>query len=310
MIFDRLAGFADRFPDRFRGLRDILARAHVFHFDYAPHEVLPKSYTREELNFHAEHFVLPFPVVAIEDRSSCVLMWDADPDAQGLGCERYFVEAAPLAMQCARSWRDAEEEEEWRKSLSPAMRARIESMVQYSVGVIHSIDPSRDPSDAALSSWLDITAAAMLDVQVATKTDFCHEETARLQSEPSVLRGTVIPNAMTAIEELMQLNTPDRFILRTSPAVAVKGGRKKTLRSHERPIYTLLKPDEIRARMQTPGDGAPRRLHERRRHVRRYPDDPTRWPNVHGKAVVIPACWSGTAEATVGRRHYKVMLDL
>lgn len=82
--FDKLCWFVERFPQILSPeLDQILRSAHLFQFPYVAHEVLPKTFDHEELDFQSKFFVLPFRVIAIEDRSSCVLLWDDEADKIG-----------------------------------------------------------------------------------------------------------------------------------------------------------------------------------------------------------------------------------
>ena len=120
----------------------------------------------------------------------------------------------------------------------------------------------------------------------------------------------ILPILGKVLALIMQLNTPDRFILEVAPKVSDVRSNKYVPRSHQRPEYVILHPHSIRHYMKTEADveGHKRRGHERRAHLRRYPDDPIRFPNAHGKTIQIPALWIGRTEATVGNKKYKVIL--
>lgn len=312
MIFDRLCRLIERNPKLFQPLRAIAEDARLFHFPHNPGEVLPKNYEPDALAFHSEHFVLPFRTVAIEDDTSVVVLWDAVADAQGMSARRLYVELAPLAWSHAETWHDSDEERKMREELPAEARRALERAHQLTFGAIWNLAPAEgyhtpDPE----RNWryqLECTLAGAWiidgdEVDVPWSTRVMREH-----GEPLCHQGA--RNAVCAIEEFMQFNAPDRFILEDRPLKE----RKKTpkiLRSGDRPLYTLLHPAEIRSKLKLPEPerGGPRKPHERRRHVRRYPDDIERWPNMHGKSIVIPASWVGPSEATVGKRRYKVLLD-
>lgn len=109
---------------------------------------------------------------------------------------------------------------------------------------------------------------------------------------------------------IMQLNTPDRFIMEVKPTNSGVKSAKYIPRSHQRAEYILLHPNVIRHYMKTESDveGHKKRGHERRGHLRRYPDDPIKFPKAHGRVIQIPPLWIGRTEATVGDRQYKVIL--
>jgi hypothetical protein len=144
-------------------------------------------------------------------------------------------------------------------------------------------------------------------------------------AEEEAMCAATLRNVAVAMEEVMLFNTPERFIVEDLSPEAFRAGErararkqrerdpktKRILPSTERPIYVLLTPDEIRERFHFPTPtGGVKRAHERRRHLRTYPDDPARWPQAHGKVVVIPASWVGPSEVRVNKRRYRVMLDL
>lgn len=315
MIFDRLARFAERHPDQLAGLREILDQARLFHFPYSPHEVLPKTYDEETLSFHCEFFALPFRTVAIEDNASCIVLWDDKPDAQGWNERRFFVECAPLDDQHAKAWSNTREDLDARAQMPDYVRKAMQNAMQIAFGVVYNINPRPkegvDPTQPApISQWRyavegDVFAMLIFDGEEAVRGEELFEQH-RAAITPGIVR-----NAITAIEEMMQLNQPHHFIVEATPIKERRNKAGKILRSPDRPLYTLLTPTEIRRLLQLPEHtGVKRGSHERRRHVRRYPDDPVRWPHAHGKTVVIPATWVGPSEATVKKRHYKVRLDL
>ena len=121
-------------------------------------------------------------------------------------------------------------------------------------------------------------------------------------------------NPITAYEELIMLSNPKYFILEDSPAKEPKQkkGSRKIPRSHQRPLFTYLKPADIRQKLdlEHPGQDQTRNSPvppERRKHLRRlrkesgYKED---------KVIPIKACWIGTSEKMVKGRRYRVRLDL
>jgi len=317
--FDKLCWMAERHEDVLgSNLLRLLRQAALFSFPYVAHEVLPKSYTAEEIAFQREFFVLPFSVTAIEDKTSCVLLWD-ESASSGLAVRRFFVEFASLASmhrstasngeQANALWKNYEEEMQARKELGPDLMRVLDESYQLSFGEITVADSVQYRYELRG----DVFQFVILNDQgVSPLGQLIWNENQQRISE-GCLR-----NAMTAIEELMVFNRPDRFIVRETPARLREANSIKIPRTHERHVYTLLHPTEIRTRLNLPrpqdadatGKAAPRFVGERRRHVRRYPDDPSRWPNMHGKSIIIPATWVGPSESVVGRRTYKIMLDL
>jgi len=116
-------------------------------------------------------------------------------------------------------------------------------------------------------------------------------------------------NALIAMQEIMMLNNlENRFILEEKP-INPKIKKGMIARSHQRSKYTILEPKIIRKRMGLQPTGkALEEGYERRRHYRTYRND--RYVNVQGKTVVIEATWVGPSEKQVGKKYYKVRLDL
>lgn len=311
--FDKLCWFAERFPELLGpSLVAMLRGTHLFQFPHVPHEVLPKHYSEEEAQFQNDHFVLPFRSVAVEDLSSCILLWDDGPNQTGMSKRRWFIELAPLSSRSAAAWRDGGVEADVRKTLPDEVRARIERAFNFSFGQINVQELKATPADG---SWSFAVGGDLIAYHMLDETGSMEIGAELLKNYGVQVAENSIRNAMTAIEELMLFNRPDRFIVRESPAKARKSDSPKIPRSHERDVYTLLRPHEARAKLGIPHPSEGSRvgakfIGERRRHVRRYPDDPERWPNAHGKTIVVPATWVGPHEAVVGRRKFTIMLDL
>ena len=111
--------------------------------------------------------------------------------------------------------------------------------------------------------------------------------------------------------------TPKNFILEETPKghekLAAKG--KKSLRVHQRPLYTILRPNEIRKKLglkdptKEKSSSGSRTVtpHERRRHPRRLTVESGYKEN---RVIIIEACWVGSSEAVIGNKRYKVRLDV
>ncbi|MBM3494211.1 MAG: hypothetical protein FJX72_07815 [Armatimonadetes bacterium] len=309
--FDRLCWFAERFPDLLSPSLDaLLFQTSLFRFPHTAHEVLPKFYTKEELDFQRAYFHLPFRIVAIEDQTSCVILWEEQRDQIGLISKRWFIELASLSAERASSWNDGALETKARAKLPAATRARLEHAHNFSFGMFEVADVEN--TGASEQSWRFMLKGSVASYHMLDDNGPMPEGVELLAAYPDIMTTTALRNAMSAVEELMMFNRPDRFIVRETPARARALDAPKIPRAHERPTYTLLHPQEARSKLGIPmptGRGG-RFIGERRRHVRRYPDDPERWPKAHGKIIVVPATWVGPHEANVGRRHYTIMLDL
>lgn len=112
---------------------------------------------------------------------------------------------------------------------------------------------------------------------------------------------------------IAKINQPQKFIVEVSP-LKKRESAKKILRTHERTTYMLLTPDAIKKRFFHPGNhasggtGCVKAPHPRRRHFRTLASD--KFTTKQGQTIVIPACWVGPEEAHVGKKKYRVRLDL
>lgn len=315
MIFDMLARAAER---QMTKLLPILEQTKLFIFPGRAHEVLNDE-DDVDYEFMRENFFLPFRNIAVEDTASCILLWDEEKGQRGLGCPRYFLECASLTTSSAeyndkRGMGDvpALTEEEMKRIDERAKRMPRGSLA-IATGKFNRI--SVEMRDGRYQFFYD----ARVDESVLVTPDGLPIPAqlfgpTKLDME-RMTNGTV-RNAGAAIQEVHYLNSPERFILEETPEdyerrrdKAKRAGR--ILRRHERPNYTPLYPTQIRKRLRLPPleEGGPKRPHERRAHVRKYPDDSVRWPNVHGQTRVIPSSWIGPSKAIVGKKRYRVLLD-
>lgn len=118
-------------------------------------------------------------------------------------------------------------------------------------------------------------------------------------------------NVMLGITRLIYVNTVHRFVLEEASIKASTKKSKKIPRSIERPIYTLLTPDQIRRKLGLADrvhQGGTKTPHERRRHMRILRSD--KFVNKKGQALIIPATWIGDREKIIGNKRYIVRTDL
>lgn len=333
MLFDLLAALVDR---HLPSARPFLHDARLFDFPIRPHEALPKDFTPEQVAFFSEHFFLPFHAVAAEDKASVVVLVDSEREQKGLAGRRYFVECVPCHDVDPEAWRP-EERELIRARLGPDSDLPPDTAV-VSAGFIEGMHFGADHQFGFTgeigTAILAHPAAIMLSFnQERQRTEAYlkasdpakHLRGESRAVEEEAMRAATLRNVAVAMQEIMLVNTPERFIVEDLSPEAFRAGLRaekrerrardpKTtpvLRSPARPIYVLLKPDEIRERFHFPTpDGGLKRAHERRRHLRTYPDDPARWPQAHGRVVIVPATWVGPSEVKVNKRRYRVMLDV
>jgi len=300
MLFDKLAGFVER---NIPGLVPEIEKTALFEFPFRAHEVVEQGmFSQDDLDL----FFLPFPQVAIEDRATCTFFFDGEEKQVGLATPRTFIEV--MAMDGGP---DPEAFTGSPAQITPEMRqfARQEGLHQLSFGRLFSMELPGGNQNYKIAATVDRIVAINGKGQILGQMDSDeihmmpgHEEAAR----------SVIGNIATAIEELMLLNnSPEYFIFETAPAKPRKVKRGRITRSPDRPRFVPLKPDEIRKTMglkDEPGQKGTRRPHERRRHWRVLKSE--RYTKKRGQRVLVEACWIGPSEAVVGKKRYRVRLDI
>lgn len=294
MIFDRFARLAEKhLPQK---VTDTLEKAKLFSFPYIAHEVLPHTYTEEEYLFLRDNFFLPFPVVAVEDPGGVIVLEDTEENARGTKVTRMFAECMPM---------DAD-------------------MSAFADG--HKVDPNKDYPLAGKGAyalnfgWFKYESVGartweghgVLEATVVANTEEIFGVLGPRDMGDAI--KAVLKNVGTAIQEVMYLNCPDKFLLEKQPVGKPrrKGRDKKPIsRSHERQVFTLLSPHAIREEMGVQDLLSEKRrqgAHERRAHVRTLRSK--RYKEARGKRIVIPATWVGLSEAVAKGKRYKVRLDM
>ena len=321
----------------------IVKEARVFYYPVVPHEDMDHAKEPAFWDWCSEHFILPFRVCAMEDLASCLVFYDQDPEASGLSRTRFFIDCISLSRSSDFAFNASldsgvmSERDAIRRFLSAQVRDADKACI-VNVGVLHSIrayETGREVLGRLLDQFcihsecgriemvgggksrivvraggkVDVLGGSMppaVDVKEDGTLDIITQEDMETMRTEMALR-----NAVAAIEEFATFHLPGRFIVEQTPVVRKARSQKVADTEETRPYYTCLEPSAIRKRFGIPtSTGAMRVAHERRRHWRTYPDDPEKWPSAHGKRVLIPATWVGPEEQTVGRTHYKVMLDL
>jgi hypothetical protein len=286
MIFDTLVSMIERTSsDR---MKQMAAEARLFYFPMSSiGGTLKRQYTKEQLHFLRDEFFLPFPITAVEDNDSCVIVQAIEPEKFGLDQKWMCCEYIPPMAR-----------EDW-----PLPGCGLINM-----GCITSMEAMDD--GVKYNACVPVVVMLIVDALRKEVIGDIRVEEDDLSTDAMHARKTAFRNWITAIEELMLLNEPSRFILEDRP-LKERVNPKKILRSHERPIYTLLRPKEIRERMHltehlvhTHSSPIP---HERRAHKKVLRSE--RYKAARGRELFIPATWVGPHENTHGRRRYKVLLD-
>ena len=301
MLFDKLAGFVERhIPD----LVPDLEKTALFEFPFRAHEAItPGRFCQDDL----EHFFLPFPRTAIEDKATCTFIFDGTEKQVGLSTPRTFIDVLSMA--------GSDDPGAFTGSLSeldPEMRqwAKREGLHQIALGCIFSMQLPRGKTDYQVSACVD--RIVIVNGHGKIQSDMATQALKFMPGAEESCRG-IIGNVITSIEELMLVNSDPRyFIFEKSPANPRKCKAGRIARSPDRPRYIPLTPEVIRKTMgldRPTGDGVnAKRPHERRRHWRLLKSE--RFKNKQGQRIMVDACWVGPSEAIIGKTRYRVRLDI
>lgn len=319
--FDLFIKLKNHFPE---DLRRYIRQARLFSFDLFPTETLD-GLKMEEMGDVAYNFCLPFPVVAVEDKVSCVIVWDIKKGVVGIEHTRGIMEVSNL-----KNYLDGRA---YKVSSQDKLQGITEEVDQEARdGLKKSFGDGPYP-DAVRFGVVNIQWISDVQKWGGTATVgggvflFPSGEVLDLVKEPSLLGGTealekdFTRGAITAYEELLRMSAIRTFIIEKSPK---KVRTNHTyLRSFERPIYTVVTPLAARRIMQLPEpreekDEQGRTIFERRAHIRREHERTLhsekfthrRGQTLTVKRAYIPAVWRGESSADVGKHHYRVILDL
>lgn len=289
-------------------MRKVFKQAKLFVFDEPAHVITPKEYTKEEEQWYREHLHLPFPVTAVEDPASVVLLKRTtegdDPTVLPMhNMDLLFYAWVPLLTEDGARADAKDMTGDQRRYLEEHGAVDSGSMV---TGVVEKMDTLSGPTIG--------TYGKVYCVSVFENGIFRNKILG--QQIPNAQRDACLTEAKAAIEEVMIINDPSRFILEASPVQRRQKNKKsKSARrpdlSSERSIFTILHPKKIRQQMQLPepGEGGtPKRGHDVRAHTRTFAHE--RYTKKRGKTVLIKAHWRGPKENTVGNKKYVVRLDL
>lgn len=303
MLFDKLAGFIEKNTPEYV---EMIEKTRLFQFPQYPEQVLPwgdQPITQEM----ADTFFLPFEVVGVEDNAGLVVMCDRESKQIGMSGWRDFIDAHPTRP----------------KNMKPK-----DLLGQEGINTLELAEEAFDQ----IGGWINISFGSIqvtgvreedcsLDVQVKLRRFVIFNSNNRKseiirdlgdsQDWPSNFNPrSALRNAKICLEEVLFFNQPHRFILESSAAKPRKTKQGRVTRSHDRPSYTILTPEEIRNKLKISGNpktGSPKRSHERRRHFRTL--NHPRFKNKLGETIIIEASWIGPNEATIGNKRYKVILD-
>ena len=199
MIFDKLRAAVSRFMT---DIMPVVESAMHIKFPYDPHKILPTRMDTWRL-MSTGLFKLPYPIVAIEDPASCVVIADLQPDQRGLDGERLFIECVPVAPGVDEShYNDAPEAAE-------AMAVMCATMPKTAVIiVIGRFSSHAQRNDSYLVDGTVSHSFVCSDRELMTPLGAFEDldDQGKRQTTESSLR-----NAMTAIEEIMFIESRPGF---------------------------------------------------------------------------------------------------
>jgi hypothetical protein len=315
MLFDKLCKIAEReIPSLANKLRTIK----LFHFPGKPHEFLPKEVDSEIVTFLREQFMLPFQNIAVEDDAGLVILEDITKNIRGIDHERMFIDVIRLNAPAEAFREGYDPSEDAMLKIVGSMGLLKYDPVIISFGAIESVEWV-DSSNFFAQGRIDRITTAVITPYKKTHiySDYIGKQLDYIDHEMVQLHlKSATTNAMTAIQEILYANTPNRFVVEISPSSQKKTNKKKINkipRSDQRQKYILLEPKEIRKLMKeenptTPTGRKSPKIHERRAHPRTFHSN--RFIHMKDKTIMIPAIWIGTSEKIVGTKRYKVMLDM
>ncbi|HET6250893.1 MAG TPA: hypothetical protein VFE47_24605 [Tepidisphaeraceae bacterium] len=196
MIFDALGKIAGNW---LADIKPLVDRAVLLHLPVTPHKVLPRQQDLEAMSEVSINFRLPYPITAVEDNASCVVLIDPQPNLKGLAENRLFIECVPLDGD-ERHYND-----------TPLERALCQSLKAIAVPGVYAVSLGRISCPAQRAGiWL---AAGDLLWAVSGTIVQQHTTVADFQALPQTASAATLQaalrNAMTAIEEIIALGRGD-----------------------------------------------------------------------------------------------------
>lgn len=192
MIFDALRQIASNWLAEIKPFVDT---ATLLHLPVTPHQVLPRQQDLETMSEVSINFRLPYPITAVEDNVSCVVLIDPSPDLKGLDEQRLFIDCMPLHAD-PQHFSDPAAVQALCDSLEVTLPAGVYGI---SMGMISS-PAQRQGSWLAMSQMLWVVTGSLTQ-QRTTIADF---DALPEPVKTAIQKGST-RNALTAIEEIIAL---------------------------------------------------------------------------------------------------------
>jgi hypothetical protein len=319
--FDTLMDLSHKVPER---LRKHLKTAKLFQYDLYPVDTM-EGVSMDSVPKLIETFAMPFPRVAIEDNVGVVIFAGEKDEVTDLTATRTMIGLTEV-LDSEKVYRDNDSDDMFLNSVlgndRATRRAAIKDMngsfLLYTgnISVVWLPDEEKwcvESADVFTFSIISANEECIPSIDLDFKTMAIKEDIYAL-AERDMARA-----AITAYEELLPLGNQDKVILRTIPRKKDKHPPKYP-KTHQRPLYTLLKPNEARQVMglpePKPAKKGGRTIKERRAHWRREHQRVLRSPKWGDKVgtvieidkTFIPAFWNGDRDAADQEHYYKVIL--
>lgn len=282
MLFDKFLKLVEtHFPEYYKIAED----AKLFIFDVVPHQDLPKSLPTW---FDSDLFSLPFPVTAVEDKASLLLLVG---EGLGLGRKRRVIELISSKTDLSNF---ADDEN---KKKAAAMAFQGEEVILLTESIVEDFNMV----DTSITGRVTLEKVIYIQGSEIDRLDLKTTP----EHERHRLWTSASQNIAACMQELIELAHPKYFIMETRPVKEPK--KKKLIRTQDRPIYTLVTAKEFRKRTQM-AEPTGRKIggHERRAHPRRYSTEGGFYKT--DKVITIAANWIGPHEKTIKNKVYRVLL--
>jgi hypothetical protein len=319
MNFDLFIKYKNHIPEKFR---QYINRAKLFAFDMYPTETL-EGIDLEEIQDLVFNFCLPFPVVAVEDKTSCVILWDTIKNSVGIEFRRGMMEIVDTKNYTNEKSFKASSQDLENGFTDEQHRESCEEMEKIfgkgNFPMVFRCGYSQLNWDEGLKKWsgrseLEECKYILSDgKEMDLLRSSFYDRKLKDGMDQDFGRGTI-----TAYEELIRMSAIKSFILEKKPIK--KNKKNKYLYSYEKPIYTTVSPKHARSIMgiKKSKEESEKQIKERRAHIRREHERHLTSPKftrkqgqtIKVKRTYVPSIWSGDSENIVGKHHYKVLLDM
>lgn len=323
--FDELIDLRDHIPEH---LRRYLKQAKIFEFDMLPIDTL-NNIDVSKIGKLAEGLVMPFPVVAIEDKAGVVIIISDKDKLLDTNVDRTCI---TYQMVIENSYRPNQSDDEFyeRVGLGRLFETKKEEDIvgsqmiytgRFMVGWDNDIYKWAIDMDKCdlYSAYIKMNDGRENDFDFTNSDKMTYYNQVRMLCMRDFHRGVI-----TAYEELLPLGDYDKVILREELILSEREKKRlpKYRKTHQRAKYTIVRPNEARRIMglsePQPKTEGGRIIKERRAHWRREHERTLHHPKFGDKVgttktipkTFIAAVWNGDDESTCGNKHYKVIYDL